>query len=1007
MTETTFKAPGFFDREIDLTVETQSPSGIPAGIVGTATKGPAFVPVTVGSTADFITKFGELDTKMPAPYAAHLFLKNRHALTFVRTLGAGANETSADIDDTRTKGIVTSAGFKIENPVSSSRNHAVQFLTARHKVSGDEFYGLPMFTDNSSFFTTGSSDAVNLVRGVLFTADGTNISILHASQSYGTPTSDVVGRGIGVDFKLAISSSAGVSFGSTDGNIGVRIVSCSLNPSSDNYFAKVLNTDPTKFGSEKHLVYLDFAVDAEVADLNYDTIAIGLASGSLNTSSTSGDALMPFRNAFGHFDTRFTTPSTPKFISQPFGLTEYNLFAIEPLDDGAYANNKIKISISNLRASTDPKNPYGTFSVLVRNLMDDDTNPEVLEQFVNCTLNPDSEDYIARQIGDMKSYFNFDVENVEDRRIVKNGTYPSRSNYIRVVMDQGVVKKTVPAKCLPFGFRGVSTLNTNPTMTDAVPSDASSIRLAGLGAVTPEQNRLFNAIVPPLPYRFKVTRGTISTVPGRLAGAPGSTEIADSRYFWGLKTTRNTNPLNPNVNGEFNKLILAYTAFVGIDKLDTLVTGSNVDNFNDNKFTLAKVALGNSSTAHLTSSVDTHMKEAAYIRNAVPSPSDYTIEDSGVDRITFATILQSGNATLFNRFADFAKFTTLVYGGFDGLNILDKEQVYMTDKATSAETNGGANAATVSPGFATNISGVTRKNNCVASYRAAAKLITDPFVSNVNIIAVPGQREPLVTDFMAECARDYKLAQYIMDVPAYDSNSVRVFDGSNTRISVSRTADMLEGRALDNEFIAAYFPNISIEDTSNNNRRVIVPASAAAVSAFGFNDRVAYPWFAAAGLNRGALDFVKAVQVKISQPERERLFSVRLNPIIKLPNEGFVIFSQKTMEQAGTALKNVNINRMVMSVKQQIIDVGNSIIFDQITPSLRSRFVDLVKPILSTVQIRDGIERYEIICNDRNNTQQDVLANRMNAQIRIVPVYATEFINLDFIITNSGIQFAE
>ncbi len=38
---------------------------------------------------------------------------------------------------------------------------------------------------------------------------------------------------------------------------------------------------------------------------------------------------------------------------------------------------------------------------------------------------------------------------------------------------------------------------------------------------------------------------------------------------------------------------------------------------------------------------------------------------------------------------------------------------------------------------------------------------------------------------------------------------------------------------------------------------VKVPSSIAALGAIGFNDSVAYPWFAPAGFNRGALDFVR------------------------------------------------------------------------------------------------------------------------------------------------------
>jgi hypothetical protein len=1009
MAEQIFKAPGFFEREIDLTVEVQNPTGIPAGVIGTSEKGPAFVPTTVGSFADFNTKFGTLDSKLPAPYAVNLFLKNRFALTFIRTLGAGANETESDIEATRAKGVVVNAGFKLSGSqvnagVDNRHMHSVQFLTARHVVASTEVAGFPMFSDNDSFFTTGSTTDVNLVRGVLFSASDTRLMVLNTNESFANGVDDFATPDSNLKVKIAISSSAGASFGSTDGNAGIKIVTASFNPTNDDYFAKVLNTDPTKFSVEKHLLYLDMGVDAEVAAVSTGSKSVCIASGSDNVSLNSGDPTLVFRNAFGRFDTRYTTPSSPQIISQPFGLTEYDLFRFETLDDGDYANKKVKVSLANIQASTDPKNPYGKFAVLVRAFDDSDTDPEILEQFNDCNLDPNSDKFIGRVIGDTKVYFNFDVVNEEDRRLVKTGKYPSRSNFIRVVVASAVEDKIAPAKCLPFGFRGVNVLNTNSILTDATSSLSALIRLGASGAVGSTDNRLLSALPPPLPFRFKVTRGAITSAIGPV-GTPGPTEIADSRYYWGVKVSRNNNDvLNTNINGEINSVVEAYTAFAGITKLDVLVTGSQADLLNNNKFSLAKVALGNTAVTDLTSSADSHMKEAAYLRNGQPNPSDYKINDTYLNRITFATLLQNNDATTFNRFSNYMKFTTIMVGGWNGLNLLDKEQSAMSDKGTSAETGGGANGSYTSPGFSTNQAGTSRRNNSVASYRVASKLITDPFVSNVNLLTIPGQREPLVTDYATDAVKSYGLAQYLMDIPYYDSSYNRIFDGETGRfVSVNKTADMFESRAVDNEFAAAYFPNVLLEDTVNNNRRVVVPASVAALSALGFNDKVAFPWFAPAGFNRGALDFVKMSQVKVNQPERERLYAVRINPIIKMPGEGFVIFSQQTLEQAGTALQSINVNRMVISLKQQIIAAGNSLIFEQLTPALRQRFVDLVKPILSTVQVRDGIERFEIICDNRNNTQQDNLANRMNASIKVIPVRAAEFISIDFVITNSGI----
>ena len=75
MAEQTFKSPGFFENEVDLSQRESSIVGVPAGVIGTAEMGPAFVPVTVGSFADFQRRFGSLDPDSFGPYAVREFLK--------------------------------------------------------------------------------------------------------------------------------------------------------------------------------------------------------------------------------------------------------------------------------------------------------------------------------------------------------------------------------------------------------------------------------------------------------------------------------------------------------------------------------------------------------------------------------------------------------------------------------------------------------------------------------------------------------------------------------------------------------------------------------------------------------------------------------------------------------------------------------------------------------------------------------------------------------------------
>jgi len=1171
MSEQTFRSPGFFEQEIELTAPGAAPSGIPGGIIGAAASGPAFVPTTVASFADFEARFGGLDPDRPATYAANEWLKHKGALTFIRVLGAGANATAGDVSTTVAQGIVRNAGFKLagqavslpndgtsdfatatvtmvdfsaiqtagnmkvalisadgtsktyvfkvgttgaldgtdvivdvggptdthtlaeelKTAIASANGHGsskitvvragpaltltqvvpgvagnttvtltnvgageitktnftggdeagfdgrktntVQFIVARHKLpaSADapsEWRGFPIFSDNPSF-NPGLGDTLNIVRGVLMFPTGARGMLLDmtgsSSQWSGTGAfiDDVASTDLSTSsstykkFKLVISSSEGSSFGTTDGYAGLRVLTASLDPSSTDYLGKVLNTDPKKFKDEQHLLYLDLPVEDEIAPL--DTTGdkcIAIASGSNST----------YLGNFGRFDTRYTTARTPAIISQPFGNLEHDLFHFETVTDGASGNSLFKISIANVRASTDSSNPYGTFDVLVRDLYDNDISTMVLESYTGCDLNPNSPNYIAKKIGDRKVTFNFDATDEAEQRLVISGRFPNASRRIRVIISQTLDSGVVPKSALPFGFRGLPVIRTTQTLTDTNAALAEGGKIFGAGAdqlprltcVSPVATQLTGAIVPPLPFRFKITKGEVNG--SAYIGEPGILEIPDSRYYWGVKFEKlipsGTSDgraldtiMNSNDGTEFNPLILSYSRFQGIQKLDALVTGSDADVFNANKFTLSRVALSNQTVSDLTGTSDVHMKEAAYIRNGAPDTQDYRIIDSMSTnpRLTFASLLSSSPST-FNRFSEYAKFSTVFYGGFDGVNILDGAAARLGDRATSTEVGGLAQstaAGVIRSGLGYDPNGEKLSNNAVNSYRAAARMMTEKLTVNVNMISIPGVREPLVTDYIARRLSTYALGMYVIDIPGYTDSDVRIFeDSSGLKPNVTKTANSLFSRNLNNNYVAAYFPDVFVND-STFGRRVKAPASIAALGALAYGDRVSYPWYAPAGFNRAALDFVGNVEVRLSTSDRDYLYENLINPIATFPGNGFVIFGQRTLQTSKSAFDRVNVRRLFLELKRVIIGVARGLLFEPNDATTRRAFVDRATPLLSLIRAQAGIEQFRIICDETNNTQADVAASRLNGRIVVVPTRAVEFIAVDFIITPAGVEF--
>ena len=1024
MAEQTFKSPGFFEREIDLSVRSQQNLGIPAGVIGTSEKGPAFIPITVGSMVEFENIFGSFNHEMYGPYAVNEWLKNRTALTYIRVLGAGANETISDINTTKNNGTVKNAGFIIKGAQANSsgfggpsNSHvgAVQFLVANHEIheSGLESLAYPIFTDNDSF---GSGQA-NMVRGVIFMASGSRMEILdtHANYSHiaGLPDQIFTGSISSYNnsktqgtFKLIVSSSAGAGYNTEEGYAGIKIFTASLNPSSDYYISKILNTDPRNFQSEEHLLYLHYPVEDEIVRVKYEASqgTVALLSGSSETK----------RNNYGKFDTRYSNSRTTSFISQPFGDKEYDLFHFETLADGAKTQYDVKVSISNIRRSTDPLDPYGTFTVEVRRYEDTDQATQIVEQFTNCSLNKDSENYIAKKIGDKKIFFNFDALSDSERRIVESGKFPNQSSFIRVVMNSAFdTKGNIPKEALPFGFRGIPALITNGTLKDEPTGSEflSEGKHYGIDAV----NAMSGSIIPPLPFTIKATRGAVNAS-GAYFGDAGNSEVADARVYWGVKTTRlpltsslTQAALYTNAGAIRNEVTDNYIKFSGIQLLDVLTTGSKSDTFNNNKFSLSRVAFSNAGTvsAQITGSAADHMLEAVYIRNGSPDPVDHLISSGDFNsRITLATLVKDTNAKYFNRFAPYNKFTNVFYGGFDGVNILDNDMRKLNDKSSSSATGGkGSGGANGRLGLSSDYTaGTGLSNNSIKSYRTAIDIMTDPMNSNVNIVAIPGQRDSFITDHLVEKIEDYGKALAIVDIENWDDNPTRLFDGESTIPSVRETSERFDTRGLDSSFAAAYFPNVTIQDP-NTGRMVVVPASIAALGALGYNDSVSYPWFAPAGFNRGSLDFVKNTQARLTAADRDTLYEARINPIASFPNSGFVIFGQKTLQFAKSSLDRVNVRRMLLEVRRIVENVANEIVFEQNNQATRNRFISQVNPLLSSIQSQQGIDSFRVVMDASNNTAQDAEQNKLNGRIVLVPTRAVEFIAVDFIITNSGVSF--
>ena len=230
---------------------------------------------------------------------------------------------------------------------------------------------------------------------------------------------------------------------------------------------------------------------------------------------------------------------------------------------------------------------------------------------------------------------------------------------------------------------------------------------------------------------------------------------------------------------------------------------------------------------------------------------------------------------------------------------------------------------------------------------------------------------------------------YVIDMVGYDGTLSEVVTQAQTR---------------DNSYAATYWPWLRIQDPETG-KRVWVPASTMIGGVYAHTDKVAAPWFAPAGINRGGLGSVLRAKNKLSQLNRDELYANNINPIATFPRKGIVVFGQKTLQKGASALDRVNVRRLLIELKSFIGQTADTLVFEQNSITTRNKFLATVNPYLENIKQKQGLYAFKVIMDDSLNTPDVIDRNQLVGQIYIQPTRTAEFINLDFILQPTGAEF--
>jgi len=280
------------------------------------------------------------------------------------------------------------------------------------------------------------------------------------------------------------------------------------------------------------------------------------------------------------------------------------------------------------------------------------------------------------------------------------------------------------------------------------------------------------------------------------------------------------------------------------------------------------------------------------------------------------------------------------------------------------------------------------------AYNKAFSLLGNTDYYDINMLFVPGilssKHSAVATNARNLCVNRQDTF-FIMDTHAITDSIATVVADNST---------------IDNNYTATYWPWVRILNPAKN-VPVWVPPSVVVPGALTFNDSVSAPWYAPAGLNRGGLVSVLEAYAPLSQAERNTLYEGRINPIATFPNDGVVVWGQKTLQARPSALDRVNVRRLLITVKKFIASSTRYLVFEQNTAATRDRFLSIANPYLESVKRNQGLYAFRVIMDETNNTPDVIDQNILYGQLFLQPTRTAEFIILDFNIQPTGAAFPE
>ena len=579
----------------------------------------------------------------------------------------------------------------------------------------------------------------------------------------------------------------------------------------------------------------------------------------------------------------------------------------------------------------------GTFTVLVRDFYDTDASPRILERYTQCNLIPGSSNYIALKIGST------------------NEDFETKSKYITVeVNETDLTQVSIPAGFLGYPVRhydGVCVMKNGKTQ--------------------PKVSKPYLAYNTNIDEDIRVNKQYfgLSDLTGidedvlRYKGAEAYNEIPggltpcfhlDSRIFTGEPQTDN--------NGE--------TYYIEESGIKQYVSVDGEDGF-----AWSTVGKGNTT-------------------------------ESGIEpRIGNAEVMDN---TIYEDIR-YRKFTVAFYGGWDGWDYY-RDSRSNSDDFTYQKYRGSLNRYsgkgvsfdvlndTEAYGFDADTKAI---NSDYYAYLYAIRQFANPNSIDINVLATPGidyvNQKSLVNEVIEMIETERADSVYVVTTPDKPKGAG---DDVTEMYSPDEAVSNLKDSEIDSNYTCTYYPWVKYFD-QDNSQYIYLPPTKDIVRNFAYTDNTTYPWFAAAGWNRGDVSGVRPKK-NLKLNEQDVLYEGRINFINNFPDEGMKLWGDKNLQVHESQMNRISKRRLLLRIRKLIAIACIGLIFDPNDGTTAASFEAAVKPILQDIVAKRGLIDFRIEVDDSQEAR-DALTLPATIFLKLQP--NLEYIDINMVITPNGVSF--